>query len=223
MSEYSTYDLEQMAAGEIETPDDATERVDALRHANEAILAQYPDAEMVPKIRAATGERQVRHVPVFLAVAVALLVGLLYALQPPPSAVVQPTIRLKGPALNLHMFIHEPTGHRILERGEAVSAGDTVQAKIGLAAPAHVALFSIDGAGVVTAIDPPLLDGEAVFYNRGARSAPTSTELDDAPDFERFVVVACAESFNVHEIVGKVKDGADVEPCSIETHQLSKR
>lgn len=226
MSDWTTYDLERMAAGEIDTPDDASERVDALRALNAATLERFPESEFVPRIRAAVPrETRARRAPVFLAVAgiaAAVLAGVW--LRPPASVPAdEPGVRLKGSALRLHVYKQTESGELRLSDGDAVAAGDIVQAKFGLDGGSWVALFSVDGAGVVTPLAPPQLDGEAIRYEGGTHIAPTATQLDDAPDFERFVVVACPKPFIVRDLAARVKDGAELAPCSVERLELRKR
>ncbi len=226
MSDTTTYDLERMAAGEIETPGALEEQVAALRADDSEILREYPPERFVPELQASVS-RPAPSLKVPIVLALAGLVVALVLIQPgevaPRVERGVPGVRLKGPELRLHLYKQDPAGEVRLSAGDAISAGDVVQAKFGLATESFVALFSIDGAGVVTAVEPTDLEATAPRYAGGTHAAPRSTELDDAPDFERFVVVACPEAFRPAEVVAKVQAHLDLEPCSVETLELRKR
>ena len=70
---------------------------------------------------------------------------------------------------------------------------------------AQHAIVSIDGAGVVTLHHPDTATEEAQLGGDGRVDLPYSYELDDAPDFERFVFVTSNEPFDVHAVLLSAK------------------
>lgn len=223
MSDYTTYELERMAVGELDVPPDAAERVAEMQRENEDLLARYPADEVVPRIRASSPRRP-RRAPVVLALC-GLAVTLLVVVWPNevvrPER-VEPRVRLKGPSVRLHIYKESPAGEVPLTEGAEVAAGDVVQARFGIAVPAFVAHYSVDGTGTITAIEPATLGAETVRYEGGTHRAPTATELDDNGDFERFVVVACDESYVTRELVDRVNDGNAPAGCEVEMVELRK-
>jgi len=99
---------------------------------------------------------------------------------PPPSAL---------PALVVHRQTRD--GHEALGDGARVRPGDVLQLayRPGRAeAGQEIAIFSIDGRGLVTTHIPPTrVDGPA------ERRLPTAFQLDDAPAFERFLLLAAPD------------------------------
>lgn len=193
------------------------ERLRSIERSNAAILNEYPPEVMVPRIerRIARAQREDADgafsrgwwagLSVGLAAAAAAL-AFAFVVPPadaPDSPVAAPVevTRLKG--LEPHVVVHRRTLDRSerLRPGERVSAGDVLQLSYVAGGEEFGAILSIDGAGVVTlhhpeyATLPPVLDGE------GRVDLPYSYELDDAPSFERFVLVSSDAPLDVDAVL----------------------
>jgi len=205
------------------------ERLRSLERSNAAILSEYPPEVMVPRIERRIARAEHRDadgafsrgwwagLSVGLAAAAAALV---FAVVLPPAdapdspvAVTPEVTRLKG--LEPHVVIHRRGLDRSerLRPGEQVVAGDVLQLSYVAGGEGYGAIFSIDGSGVVTlhhpeyATLPPVLDGE------GRVDLPYSYELDDAPSFERFVLVSSQEPVDVDAVLLAAKRlAADGDP-----------
>lgn len=178
------------------------DRVAALRRDNAEILARYP-----PRAVAATVALRRRAVPrtwqlgaVGLAVAAAVV---LLALPQDDGT------RTKG--LGAHLGIHRRTdrGSERLVDGALVEVGDRLQVVFSKGDADHAAVFSLDGAGTVTR-HWPTHDDTRVTATTVALG--TAFELDDAPAFERFVLVSAEVPIDLRLVehdLRRVAEGPD--------------
>jgi len=201
--------LERLAAGDLpaareaalraELADDAEarDRLAAIERSNRELLERFPPhsvyEEVVRRLGATPDElsppqalRILRSPPAWAAAAACLAVAVLVLL---PGGEERPGSRAKGarPALVVHRVLEGATEQ--LATGDAARAGDRLQISVLRAAGHHVVIVSIDGAGQVTR-HFPFDAGEAAPVDRSPFSLPRSYELDDAPGFERFVLVS---------------------------------
>jgi len=98
----------------------------------------------------------------------------------------------------LYIYRHRANGDQRLSDGAPAARGDLVQLAYGSGAGGYGVLLSIDGAHKVTLHWPERQDGDAPLL-RTARETrlPSSYELDDAPAFERFILVRSAAPCSV--------------------------
>jgi hypothetical protein len=108
--------------------------------------------------------------------------------------------RVKGEP---RLVVHRRRGEQIEElgRGERAAPGDLLQISYVAAGRRYGAIVSLDGRGAVTR-HLPVDGGEAVALGRGeAVALDRAYELDDAPGFERFVLVTAADRFALAELL----------------------
>jgi|GEM_PF-2564572 len=79
--------------------------------------------------------------------------------------------------------------------GDIERAGARLQATVTAGVQQHMALFSIDGRGVVTLHGRPSSLAPTTVWVQ-----PNAMELDDAPHFERFVLLSSTEELAIPEI-----------------------
>jgi hypothetical protein len=110
--------------------------------------------------------------------------------------------RAKGLAPSLRVYRKRADGPQLLAQGERVQAGDVLQ--LGYVAPgmSYAVLVSIDGRAQVTLHFPGSAElstklGEA----QGEQLLPAAYELDDAPRFERFVLVTSRRPLSAAEVL----------------------
>ena len=185
-------------------------RLAELRADDEAIRVAYPAAEVaaevrrrlrVEQVRATTGGGRRLSMVLAPALAATAAAALLVGVEPAPGPGDRPgreVTRLKGAALVLHRKTE--TGSAPLRTGDAATAGDRIQVGYRIDRAVFAVLLSIDGRGVVTHHLP--VEGAATpsRLEPGAHQLPFSYQLDDAPAFERFILVTSPRSFSADEV-----------------------
>jgi hypothetical protein len=167
------------------------------------LLARRPAAEFAREVRARHARASARpHVGARVlvlaaALAVLALVGRSALEREDGGASVSGTEapqgsgeRAKGLLPSLRVYRKGAEGPELLAYGAEVAPGDVLQ--LGYLAPGmtHAILLSIDGRGEVTLHFPREGQSSRVSVSQGEQLLPTSYELDDAPSFERFVLLA---------------------------------
>lgn len=204
----STLHLEQQRFGvRPARPEDAA-AVAALAADDAHVLERLPPSTMAARIRADLSRAEgtssstspspspfwrrawLAFAPVLAAAAVVSIV----VLRPPAAS----GDRLKGLAPALDVHVAAPSGPRAVRGDEVLGKGDVVQVRIRGAGAGHGVVVSLDGSGAVTRHFP---DGAATALPTGTASLPFSFELDDAPGFERFVLVTADAPIDVEEVL----------------------
>lgn len=117
---------------------------------------------------------------------------------------VEPT-RTKGlmPQLVVHrQGAAEP--ERLVD-GAAVGAGDVVQVSYIAAGHAYGAILSVDGRGTVTLHAPETGAQSVPLAASGTHALPLAYELDDAPAFERFILITSDTPFTLDEVLASAR------------------
>jgi hypothetical protein len=116
--------------------------------------------------------------------------------------------RVKGLRPSLTLYRKTSEGSEALETGARVRAGDVVRLAYRSAGRGYGTILSIDGRGVVTRHLPktgaravPLKSGETVLLDR-------AYELDDAPRFERFYLIASETPFELEPVLAAARRAA---------------
>jgi len=196
--------LEQQRFGERPVRPEDSAAVAALAADDARILERLPPSTMAARIRAdlERSDTSSATTPAFwrrawLAVAPALAAAAVVAvvvLRPPADE----GDRLKGLAPALDVHVAAPGGPRALRGDEVLGQGDVVQVRIRAAGAAHGVVVSLDGSGAVTRHFP---DGALTALPPGMAALPFSFELDDAPGFERFVLVTADAPIDVEGVL----------------------
>ena len=214
------------------------EELAALARSNQEILAEQPKAVVGAAIRAraaAAGaappaaRRWPWQVPALalagaLGVAVLVVGGIDRGAQGPTTVGEgeQEETILKG---HPRLLVYRQRGerHERLPAGARAARGDLLQlAYAGMLDGQHGVLLSIDGAGRVTRHLPVEGVTAAVALSPGREiRLPTAYELDDAPAFERFVMVTAPHPFaadvavQAARAVAARKEGARTQPLPL--------
>lgn len=202
--------IERVALGEhpeSELTEAERARLATLRTEDDEIRARYPAPEVANEVRrrarveggrARSSRRRGGWMwtPALAGVAALALVTVGPSVKGPGGG--GETVRLKGQGLTLHR--KTSSGTELLSSGAEARTGDRLQLGFRLDQARHVVLLSIDGSGVVT-LHLPERGEVSVLEPQGTTSLPFSYELDDAPGFERFVLVNAETSFSVRTVL----------------------
>jgi hypothetical protein len=210
------YLLERFAAGDL-PPQEATalaarvsaEELARLRTSDAQLLAALPPRQVALEV-----ERRLRNAkrsrrawaPALVAAATFALVGVV-ALRGSPES----SERSKGGA-ELLAFAQTPSGPVLLRPGAAVRPGTLLQLHFRAEAPFAV-IASFDGRGEVTLHSPQTADASTALDGLSL-TLPQAYQLDDAPRFERFVLVTGDRPLEVNQVLraaALVAHGPDAE------------
>lgn len=204
--------LERLALGELPAPQadeirrrleaepGGAERLAALRTSDREILAAHPPRVMAASIRErAQAPKRGRVLAWGAAVAAPVAAAILvvaFSGGPPPVSPVE-TTRMKG--LEPSLVLHRKAGSdaETLSDGATARAQDLLQLAYVAAGRRYGVILSMDGGGAITRHLPVGGSVAAALDLQGATLLPHAYELDDAPGFERFVLVSSDSPFEV--------------------------
>jgi len=211
------YLLERLAAGDLAADEqrDLTDRLArdesgaarlaALSEESEATLSRLPPSEVAAEVaRRANPDVRSRPfwllVPAVAAIALAVLVVRLDGPAVRPEAERDATT-VKG--LRPHLVIHRKigAGEQRLAQGTAARAGELLQLGYVAAGSRFGAIVSIDGRGTVTRHWPAVGTTAGPLESRREVLLPESFRLDDAPAFERFILIAGDRPFSLPSVL----------------------
>ncbi len=133
-------------------------------------------------------------------------------ISPPQRPPLEDHIILKGERPDaLRVWRHAEPEHQRLEQGDTVHDGDTLQLEYFTPKNAPGVIFSMDGRGVVT-LHHPENASSAAMLEQGTHPLPYSYTLDDAPDYERFVLVQCSHDIDPDTLLAHARDFASTDP-----------
>jgi hypothetical protein len=225
---FSDLILEQYALGELSEAERAKveaalgsepslrPRLEELRRSDEAILREYPSAEIAASIRRrmlvsqdrlALGSRRLPSGLIFSAAAALLfLVGGLMArgvLFPSAEELTRP----KGGSPGLAVYRKTAVGASELGDGASAAQGDVLQLKYGAGTARYGAIYSLDGRGTVTRHLPESAsEDRSPELAAGGAALGEAYQLDDAPLFERFFIVTSERPFELATLDDALRD-----------------
>ena len=175
------------------------------------ILKDHPPARVAAAVRAraADGRRGARRWLVGAPIALAGAVALVLVARPAPHARIDaPTetpeqITIKGDA-NARVVVYRRAGElsERLRDGARAANGDLLQLAYLAGDASFGALLSIDGRGHVTPHWPePGAEAAAPLSAKGEVRLPSAYELDDAPAFERFILITADTPFSMAAVM----------------------
>lgn len=179
-------------------------RLSALRESDAAILAQYPApqvaAEIGRRLERARREQAPRRVlawlPTVATAACALGAVLVYAIpratQPPtPLSPGELDTQVRNKGLEPHLQLFRKEGDKTVQLGDGATAraGESIQLGYVAAGQRYGVILSIDGRGSVTLHFPATKNDSPELRPGGAVLLERAFGLDDAPGFERFILV----------------------------------
>lgn len=215
-------------------------RLNELKKSNAAIFEAYPAEQVVNEIKRRTclhnkkNTRKFYSSPSFrlgvvstfsVFFVVVLLQVFPFNMNHDTSHIIteEPGIRLKGLAPKVLLYRKGVVNLEQMDDGSVVDKNELLQLAYVPAGYQYGVIFSVDGRGTVTmhfsglpphtALSPKLEDKGENFLNH-------SYELDDAPKFERFFLVASDQAFEVSLVMSKAEKLAE-NPDRATTEKLS--
>ena len=206
-----------------------------LRKSDEEILNTYSveamKAAVAGKLAAKSGktkaaEGTILKFPAYKIVSYAAAAVLLAALVIPVSlkntklsAGRVPTERVKGAAASTQsadpqLKLYRQKGREIqaLNDGDFARSGDVIQITYNAGSGEYGVIFSVDGNGSITRHFPENSWEAAPLEHRNDETPlDFSYELDNAPDFECFVMVTSKKAFTLTDLENKIKNKTDID------------
>ncbi|MCU0613170.1 MAG: hypothetical protein MUE60_15460 [Candidatus Eisenbacteria bacterium] len=224
------YTLEKYALGElpkdqldalarrIETEPDLAARLKTMASSNIETLKKYPPAWFAAEVAARAAKPApsapttrpfrfrsslVALVPVLSAMALALWVlRPANDVSPPiPGLAEIAETRIKG--LEPRLAVYRKRGDEVerIDSATVVQRGDVLQLSYVAAGRRHGVIVSVDGRGSTT-LHFPREGGSTTLSPQGETPIPHAYEIDDAPEFERFILVTASSPIDVAAVVG---------------------
>jgi hypothetical protein len=186
-------------------------RLEALARDDAGFLEAHPPGPTVAEIRRrAAGRpapRERSRTIYFLALPLAAAAAAVLALRVPlPGLRSDEDTRLKGGSP--HLVVHRRVAGgdpEELARGARARPGNVLQLSVVSAGRPYGAVVSVDGRGVVTRHAPRDSGLAARLGVQGAVPLDHSYRLDDAPAFERFLLVTGDAPFDVEPVLDAVR------------------
>ncbi len=188
----------------------------ALQADDESLHGSHPPARLRAEMdrRGATASLRPRWLLAAPAVAAMAALVLLVTLRPGGNATVggesplaanPDGVRLKGgAALLVHRQGRTPGEAELLQDGDSVRPGDRLHLRYAACGQRYGHVIALDGRGQASILWPQAGGQPAPALLKDSAALPFSYELDDAPDFERFVFVTASDPFPA----GAVQDAA---------------
>jgi hypothetical protein len=198
-------------------------QIEHLKQSNPEILKQHPPETMIPEIlkqyeenrRQAKIKERIRPItlkrllyagPVLATVLVLLFVVFFR------NGTTPDYTRIKGEEsidfTKTQVIIYRKINSEIelLNNGDQANAGDLLQIAYVPAGQTHGVILSSDGSGVVTLHFPEDNSQSTLLHQEKKNLLPSSYELDDAPDFERFFFITAMKEIDVEDIIKKAEE-----------------
>lgn len=199
--------------------------LEKLRQSNMEILNRYSPEAMKAAIMAKTSKKTILSfksykiisyaaAAVFVA-AVAIPAGIRSYKSKTPAAAME--VRLKGAApvsQEAGLSIYRQNGKEIhaLSNGDFAKEGDVLQITYQAGNNEYGIIFSVDGNGNITRHYPES-SWTAAKLKHSNEEIPLdfSYELDNAPDFEYFIMVSSKNQFSLENIESKIKNAKNIK------------
>lgn len=225
LERYRLGELPRNLVAQVESMDNLKEAMDELDRSDKEILEQYSFSTVERKIRRRKAQKMSRFATI--AAALTLVIGGAFIFAGRNGAPSN-GIRIKGNQANspvLTLYRHQGDRVEQLSDGAMASSGDLLQIGYRNTSPNTFGLIlSIDGNGQQTIHYPMSGDEALLLENGGEFYLPWSYELDDAPEYEAFFLLASDQPFSMKDISAAALLENRI-PRSVEVHglMLSKR
>ena len=122
------------------------------------------------------------------------------------------SISVSDEASNLILYRQKGNEIQALLNGSTAAQGDVIQITYTAGRNNYGVIFSVDGNGNITR-HFPANSWNAEVLKHGTDEIPLdfSYELDDAPDYECFIMVSSKQEFSLEDITKKLKEPTNIE------------
>lgn len=197
----SDLDLEQIALGELDGAPFGVAagdpRIFALRSMDATIRSRYPARPFALRVQMTVAARSRRTTRSITALLVPFAAALAFVIVRPADPLLEEgpdTTIIKGLTPDVQVLALIDGAVRPIERA---AAGQRVQLSVVGAGASHGVLLSVDGRGGVTLHHPRSANDSTALPIGEALRLPDSFVLDDAPGFERFILVTSPRAIDV--------------------------
>lgn len=211
--------------------DSVKQALDELNESNVQILNSYKTDDMKAAVAAKLSGKNIENtkktvktgfkiyrIASFAAAAIFIAaIALPVSLNTNKSKTPQATERTKGPArsdnteTSLHIYRQKGREIQSLENETFAKQGDVLQITYTAGNSEYGVIFSVDGNGNITRHFPGnSWTAEALKHGNEEIPLDFSYELDDAPDFECFIMVTSNQQFELNDLSKKIKNPKDI-------------
>ncbi len=201
--------------------------LDDLKKSDEEILNTYSVEAMRSAVsEKLSGKQNIIKFPAYKVISYAAAAVLLAAIIIPAGlknvktgSVKAPTERVKGntaapSTAEPQIKLYRQKGREIqaLQDGDFARSGDVIQITYNVSAGNYGVIFSVDGNGNITRHFPENTWQAAELEQRPDETPlDFSYELDNAPDFECFILVTSKKQFSLDDIESKIQKKTDID------------
>jgi len=226
----SDWSIERLTAGELPAKqaqtvldrlrrDGQEHRLAAIAQSNAEILSALPPAEVardicrrLAKVDAADKRPRRAWWAFPLATACAASIAAVAILH--HKAADDEYVGIKGGDLKPALRIYRKTqaGPELLSANAEVGQGDVLQIRYRAAGQRFGVIASIDGQGTITFHLPESPGRAALLTRDGEHALAHAYELDDSPEFERFLFVTSDVPFTTEDVARSLRGGSALPP-----------
>ena len=130
-----------------------------------------------------------------------------------------PSERVKGASIassnktpSINLYRQKGREVQALNDGDFARSGDVIQITYNAGAEEYGVIFSVDGNGNITRHFPEnSWQAGQLIHRSDETPLDFSYELDNAPDFECFIMVTSKNQFSLNDIESKIKNKTDID------------
>ena len=200
--------LGEVDASELSGDPSVPERLIALQRSNEEILNRFPPRWLADQVQGKSKRYQNRKPSPRVRWQVALASAVVLIFVTPLVFLSKsdgPMDRAKGLTPSLHIYRKNQTSIARLTGRERVEKGDLLQLSYLAAGAKYGAIVSVDGRGKVTLHFPEMASESTVLKQDGEIMLLSSYELDDAPGFEKFILVTSDAPLDLPALIASLE------------------
>ena len=189
--------LRKLAAGSAEERSGRSERSES----NDSRILAFPHTERIKTLRFAALAAAACAV---IAVSVATVNRRAETGEFAGTGVLESATRVKGSGAKLYVYRKEGDKATLLSAGDKVKQNDILQLSYVAGGDLYGAIISVDGNGTVTRHFPDSGDTAAKLEQSGEIPLGFSYQLDNAPRFERFILITGPKPFPIDDAASEI-------------------
>ena len=200
LNEYSVQAMRAAVAGKL-----ARNAINSTKSASQAKILHFPASRIISYAAAAV-----------LLAAIIIPAGIKNSKLASHST---PTERVKGNAItasdsapSINLYRQKGREIQALNNGDFAKPGDVIQITYNAGSDEYGIIFSVDGNGNITRHFPETgWEAAQLIHRSDETPLDFSYELDNAPDFECFIMVSSKNKFSLDDIENQIENKTDIE------------